>query len=270
MTKSLLLAALPPLLWACSDSAGPGDGGRVTVLFRAGAVVGAGPSLSAAKGLSFNHVPSSGAITLTGTNGTLEIQDIRLIVSEIELERDDADCEVEQEDEEREGENEDEGCEEFTGGPFLVNLLDGSAATVVTDNVPPGVYSEFEFEVENSDPDEDDDASERQDLQSILSRMRQAYPNFPANASMVVHGTFTPTGGSAQTFTVYFKAEIEVEREFNGEFRVPDDVAILVNLDPAAWFRQGSQVRNLAALNGQTVEFELEFERGVEVEIEDD
>lgn len=258
LRKSLLSAALLPLAAACSDATGSEDG-RVAVRFNAVTTAGASTQTSAS-GALFSHVPATGAITLSGSNGTLVLQDIRLIVSELELERANATCVGE----------DDDACEEFEGGPFLVNLLDGSAATVVNAMIPAGSYTEFEFEVEDLDADEDDDSTERRTIQSILAQMRQAYPSFPSDASMVVHGTFTPTGGAAQPFTVYFDAEIEVEQEFATAFRVPEDGAITVNLMPATWFQTGTQVMNLAALNGRTVEFEAEFESGVEVEKDND
>ncbi|CAA9301179.1 MAG: hypothetical protein AVDCRST_MAG68-455 [uncultured Gemmatimonadetes bacterium] len=255
LKKALFAAALLPLAAACADSTASGGDGRVAVRFNA---VAAGAQGAQAL---FDHVPATGAITLTGTNGTLVLQDIRLIVSELELERANASCR---------GEDDDDDCEEFEGGPFLVNLLDGTAAEVVNASIPAGSYSEFEFEVEDLDADEDDDGGERQAIQSILAGMRQAYPGFPSDASMVVHGTFTPTGGTAQKFTVYFEAEIEVEHKFATPFRVPEDGAIEVNLDPALWFKPGAQVVNLAALNGRTVEFEAEFKSGIKVEHDDD
>jgi hypothetical protein len=64
---------------------------------------------------------------------------IRLIVSEIELERAEGACVGE----------DDDDCEEFEGGPFLVNLLDGTGDEVVNAIIPAGSYTEFEFEVEN-------------------------------------------------------------------------------------------------------------------------
>lgn len=255
MKRNLAMALLVPFLWACDDSTGPNEGGRVAVRFNAVTSTGASASLGGTSGASFDHVPATGAITLTGTNGTLVLQDIRLIVSELELERVEGACATGEDD-----------CKKFEGGPFLVNLLDGTAAEVVSAEIPAGSYTEFEFEVEDVDADDDDDSSERQRIQAILTQMRQAYPGFPNGASMVVHGTFTPTGGAAQRFTVYFDAEIEVEHEFATPFRVPEDGAILVNLQPATWFKPGAQVVNLAALNGRTLEFEAELKSGIRIE----
>jgi hypothetical protein len=241
-------AALMPLLLGCGDLIGPRDSGRVAVRFQAVTPTGA-PAVQSVNALTAaDHVPASGAITLVGTNGTLVIQDIRLIVAEIELERADRECYG----------RDDDGCEKFEGGPFLVNLLDGRPDEVVNALIPAGLYTEFEFEVERLDIDDDDDIRERQAKQAVLNQIRQAYPAFPSKASMVVHGTF-----NGQPFTVYFDAEIEVEKEFARPFRVPEDGVITVNLNPAAWFQVGAQVMDLRALNGRTIEFEVEFKRGV-------
>ena len=256
-TKALLLAALVPFLWACEDATGPEGGERVAVRFQA--VTATGVSASRMPGVSASLSGASRAavapITLTGGGNTLVIEDIRLIVAEIELKRAGVVCV---------GEDDDDDCEEFEGGPFLVNLLDGTADEVVTGVIPAGAYTELEFEVENLDADEDDDSSERQAMQSVLTQVRQAYPSFPNDASMVVKGTY-----NGAPFTVYFDAEIEVEKEFATPFQVPGGESILVNLNPAAWFLVGGQPLNLAALDGRTVEFELEFESGIEIEDDD-
>jgi hypothetical protein len=245
-------------LAACADATASGGSDQVGVRFNVVAGAAAAPAMASA--VAFDHVPVTGPVTLTGSNGTLVIQDIRLIVSELELDRAGAACS---------GEGDSDDCEEFEGGPFLVNLLDGGPSQVVNALIPPGSYTRFEFEVEDVEADEDDDSGERAAMQAILTQVRQAYPAFPSDASMVVHGTFTPNGGASQSYTVYFDAEIEVELEFATLFRVPEDGQINVNLDPAAWFRPGAQVLNLAALNGELIEFHSEFEHGIEVEDDD-
>lgn len=254
LKKRLTIAALVPFLWACEDTTGPEGARQVAVRFQAVTPTGASASRASASTASFDHVPSSGAITLTGTNGTLVIQDIRLIVSEIKLERAEGEC----------GGEKDDHCEEFEGGPFLVDLLEGGPDEVVSALIPAGSYTELKFEVEDLDLDDDDDSGERQAKQAILTQVRRSYPAYPKDATMVAHGTF-----NGEPFTVYFEAEIEVEQEFSTPFRV-EDGAITVNLSPAAWFERGTQVMDLRALNGQTIEFEAEFENGVaKVEFDD-
>ena len=236
--KPLMLAAFVPTLWACGDTVGPDGEAQVAVVFRGVASQGATQAAAA-------------PITLTGGGNTLVIEDIRVIVAEIELERAGADCAL----------ADDDDCEEFEGGPFLVNLLDGVDATLASATIPAGSYTELEFEVESLQGDDDDDDSERRAKQAVLAQMRKAYPSFPSDGSMVVRGTYNGT-----PFTVYFNAEIEVEKEFSTPFQVPGSGSILVNLNPAAWFMSGGEPVNLAALDGQTVEFELELESGIEVE----
>lgn len=249
--KALFLAALVPLTAACEDSTGPAGSGQVAVRFQA---IAPPTVLLSSSGAQLSTAPAP--LTISGDNGTLVIEDIRLIVAELELERAGVECA---------GAEDEDACEEFEGGPFLVDLLDGGADEVVNARIPAGSYTEFEFEVENLSPDEDDSAAERQATEAVLAEIRQAYPDFPAEGSMVVRGTF-----EGAPFTVYFDAELEVEREFSRAFRVPEDGALTVHLDPAAWFRHGTEVVDLHAYDGQTIEIEAEFSDGVvEVEIDD-
>lgn len=256
--KFLLLTVVATLFTACDDATGPEASRQVGVRFQAVTSAGASGALapSAAAlpfgGASTDHLAGAGDITLVGTNGTLVIQDLRLIVSEMELERAGVECAEDVDEEE---------CEELAGGPFLVDLLSSSAQEIVTALVPAGSYIEFEFEVENLGDDWDDDASERQAKAAILAALRSDYPLFPEVGSMVMHGTF-----DGEPFTVYFDAEIEVEREFATPFRVPEDGAIIVGLDPSAWFQTGSYVIDPRPFDGQTIEFDFEFESGVEVD----
>jgi hypothetical protein len=262
----LLLASLLPLFSGCDEPTGSERPGSVSVRFQAASSAGASTSeagLFSLGGASFDHTAATNPIVIAGSNGTMVIQDIRVIVSEVELERTGAEC----------ADDDDPDCEDFEGGPYLVNLLDGTASHAISETVPAGTYSELEFEVEDLDSDGEDDSTVRERLQSFLTELRGTegnpgpYPAFPSEASMVVHGTF-----EGEPFTVYFAAEIEVEKEFARPFRVPEDGAILVNLFPEQWFAFGGTVLDLRSLDGQTVEFEAEFdfEGGIEIEIDDD
>lgn len=247
----MLKKAIPVLLLlgaGCESLTGSEEGERVAVRF--------------ATSPAARSATTADELVISGSNGTLSIGDIRFIVSEFELKRAEDFCV---------GEEDDDDCEEIEGGPFLVDLPLGSGAvTLTTDQVPAGTYTELEFEVENLDEDEDDDAREQQLIQSLYAQIRSTYPNFPREASMVVRGTFTPTGGSAQPFVVYFDAEIEIEKDLNPPLTVPGSAVLTVNVNPALWFRRGTQVLNLAALNGRRIEFEAEIDDGFEkVEIGD-
>jgi hypothetical protein len=74
----------------------------------------------------------------------------------------------------------------------------------------------------------------------------------------------TATGGAAQLFTVYFRANLTVEKPLSPPLVIPGSSAVTVSVDPSLWFNAGTQVLNLAALNGQTVGFggEIEHDEG--------
>ncbi|MCC6930997.1 MAG: hypothetical protein IT359_18545 [Gemmatimonadaceae bacterium] len=262
MKPTLLMAACLgalPLLAACDGSgtaSGTPDASSVALQFNA--VVP-----SAASGASATAQPNAtranGPITLTGANGTLVIDDLRLIVSRIRLKRAESDCG---------GGDSDSAtaCRKFKGGPYLVNLLDGSAADVVTADVPAGNYTSLEFKAQNLDPSDDDDLEEDgtvRDVELLIVEVRKTYPNYPRKASMVAHGTFTPTGGAAQPFTVYFQAEIVIRKNFSTSFKVPEDSKVVIDLDATSWFKEANNVVNLAAQNGKTLRFELELASGI-------
>ena len=255
MKRIAVLLGLVPLAATGCDGLTGSDDGRLAIRFATSA-----SARTSSAGASLSNAAEE--LVVTGTNGTLRIQDVRLIVSEFELERVEGSC--------LDGQD-DDACEKFESPPMLLDLpLGGGAVTVAAEQIPAGTYSELEFEVEDLDADEDDDAGERQAIQGVLSAVRAAYPAFPTDASMVVQGTFTPTGGTAQPFVVYFEAEIEVEKELVRPVTVPGTDAITVNVDPARWFTRGAQVMNLAALNGRLVEFEVEIREGfVKVEHDD-
>ena len=120
----------------------------------------------------------------------------------------------------------------------------------------------MEFEIDDFDAKHHDDDGERQRASELLTKLRVLYPNAPADANMVVKGTFTPTNGTAKPFIVYFNADIEIKRRFEEPLVVEEDGGITVRIDPSKWFSNGNRVRDLSALNGQLVEFEVEMNQG--------
>ncbi len=223
------------------------DRGRLAIRFAAIQPRGssAGPSASPAPGTSAGFSVSMESLLVTGDNGTLRIEDVRMIVSGFELQRADGACVAER-----------SGCDPFEGGPFLVDLpLAGGAVTVTRQEIPAGDYNRLAFGVE------------RRDAGGALDTLRSAYPGFPGNAGVVVRGSFAPAGGSARPFTVYVAAGARVERALEPPAEVPDADALTVVVDPARWFRRGGQVVDLAALDGRVVDVALEASFGA-VEIE--
>lgn len=208
-------------------------------------------------------------LVAVGTNGTLKIEDIQLLVSEVELKR--AENSVCVRDNKRGDDHDDDECRKFEGGPFLVDLpLGGGVVTVLQAEIPPGTFRAVEFEIEDFEMEDDDDQAEQRRASELFAQLRALYPNVPSGANMVVKGVFTPTSGAARPFIVYFNADVEIKQRFEQPLRVEQGGGITVRIDPAKWFTAGNQVRDLSALNGRLVEFEIEIKNGfVKVERDD-
>ena len=263
-TAVLFLAAI-----ACDGSTGPAGGGKVAIKF------GAGSSSAVRGNLMASSAPGiSSDLTVTGTNGTIDIQDIRFIVEEIKLKSTEGTggcAENENEDrsddnvlvraDDRQGgngaENENDDCE-FEGGPFIVDLpLDGNT-TIATENVPPGTYDHVSFKVDDLEGGNDDEADDSANAPNLLNQIRTVYPNFPSRASMVVKGTQNGT-----PFTVYFRSKMRINQVLDPPLTVPGTQVLTVKLDPSMWFKNGNQVLNLAALNGRLVDIGNGFGNGI-------
>lgn len=236
------------LLAGCSDSplgGGPGDDARVQLRF--------GVSGSSALSSSARFQTSgTDQLVVTGTNGTLTISDIRMIVAEFELDGDDDVNPCAGDD-----------CEDFDAGPMFVDLpLTGGPVAVGTGDVPPGVYEEVEFEVEDLDDDEEN-AAERQRIEALRQQILAQFPDWRRDASMLVVGTFTPAGGTARPFRAFVEAEIEIELGLNPPLTVAEGGtgSLDVTLDPQAIFRVGNRVLDLSTIEGRT-ELELEIDSG--------
>lgn len=276
MKKLVVLALLAAALPACSDATGPHSSGsnRLSVRFAV--------TRAAIRGAASTAGTAAGTLTVTGANGTLAIDDIRLIVSELELRGVADSCATNLQnssdgdgggngargdgDRGGDGEHGDQrDCEEVHAPPFLLSLpLDGTPVTVATADLPAGTFTAVRFKVDDDEPENGDDAATQQALAGILSQLRATFPNFPRNASMVVHGTFTPTGGTAQPFTVFFRARVQIEKPLDPPITIPGTTAITIDFDPSQLFRVGQNVLDLARLNGQTVELEAEMANGFE------
>jgi hypothetical protein len=240
------------LLAGCSDAplgGGPGDDARVQLRF---GVSGAAALSSSAR----FQTGGTNQLVVTGSNGTLAISDIRLVVAEFELDGDD--------DVNRCGSTGGGGdCEDFNAGPMFVDLpLAGGPVAVGAGDVPPGVYDEVEFEVEDLDDDEEN-AAERQRIEALRQQILAEFPDWPRDASMLVVGTFTPTGGAARPFRAFVEAEIEIELDLNPALTVAEGGtgSLDVTLDPQAIFRSGNTVLDLSTANART-RLEIEIENG--------
>ena len=248
---SVFIAALG--LAACSDATGPADGSaRMSIAFRSAGVGSAAVVPDGGVGVALNQ--TARALSMTGTNGTLQLDEVWLIMAEFELERlnhDDCDDVIDE-----------DACEEFSAPPQFLQLpLDGGSVPAVSQTVPADVYDELEFEIEDIELDDDEDPAV---VQALFDEIRAQIPDWPEEASMLVVGSFTPTGGAATPFRVFFEAEVEIEQELDPPLDLTTgDATVTVVVDPALWFVQGDgTVMDLSQFIGQVVEFEAEFENG--------
>jgi hypothetical protein len=251
--------AMAVMLAGCADSTGLVDRPQnVTVSFQtAGA-----PSSTFASSLA------GAPVEYEGTNGTLIIDRVLMIVSEFELEHEDG-CD---DDSAVDGQLF-QDCDDFESDPQLIDLpLDGTPISVATALIAPGVYDELEFEIEDIDLDDlGDDEDKRVVLEALRDEVRVLVPDWPAKATILVMGTFQAPGEAAVAFRTFIEAEIEVELELVPSLIIGNDGSanrsIVVDLRPDLWFldHQGG-VRDLTQWDydttGRLLELEVEIENG--------
>lgn len=268
LTKLLSFTALFALLIAflssCDTTNTNTDAGEGNVKLQFKTVSGTASS----KSVSATNTTSSShdSLLIEGTNGTLQLNDIRFIVAEFELDPSEADDDSSE-------------LEEFESGPFFVDLpLGQDALSLADNNIQAGLYEEMEFEVEDLDYEEEEEG-EKEAHQALADSIRTEFAEWPKEASMMIVGSFTPTDGNSQSFTVFAEAEIEIEQEFNPPLEVTEDnmqQVVSVRINPAKWFkRSDDSVIDLSQYDWeqqqQLLEFEAEFENGVEeIEVDDD
>ena len=235
---------------------------------------------SSAGGASGDASPADG-LQLAGTNGTLSLTDLRLIVSRVKLDGDEHGCEKEH--------NDRHNCLDFRLPPFLAQVpLSSGAITIAAGAADPGTYTEVELRVKNLDVDDDDDEDDMDDdedhgdhasFTKVLAEARLAFPDWPNRASMVATGTFTPTGAGqvAKTFTVYFRAELKLEMPLDPPLVVTASGAsrtVTVTIRSDAWFKGADgRVADLSAFDfpktGKVVEFKPEAKKGFRAKHDD-
>lgn len=256
-TRSRGLAVLAPMLaLAACESTNPDA--NASVRFSSAAVAGA--STATASGLQ-----------ITGTNGTLLITDIKLVVDELELERtgvSGCDDDIEPDP---------VGCEEFETTLFPVDVpLGTGSVSVANDRLPTGSYDELEFEVKDLfvDDTDPDDVARAARIAEVLAQLRLTHADWPEGASMRIAGTFTPTGGAAVPFVVYLDAEVEVELAFASPLIIDETTTgVTIELRPDLWFKNlDGTVVDLSdfdyATTAALLEFEVEMEGGLETGFE--
>ncbi|MDZ7807309.1 MAG: hypothetical protein U5K71_09345 [Gracilimonas sp.] len=133
------------------------------------------------------------------------LTEIKFLVEELELESvsdDSADFEVED---------------------LIVNLpLDGSAIQLTSQNIPIGLYDEFEMEIEN-----DDDGNDVNDPDFINEGDENGY-------SMVIKGSYNGADFMFRTDT-----DFEIEMDLNPPLEISEtsgSPSVAINIDPSGWF----------------------------------
>ena len=263
-----LAVTLAFVLGACDDSTGVGAPGTVALNFTVSSGAGTAAVQPATSGPSLVAGPP---MTISGTNGTLTIEEIRLIVAEAELDGDDDACE-----DDLPGED----CAKFEAPPRFLDLpLDGDPIQAFVGVVPQGTYDELEFEIEDLEDDEDD-TQFAAEIAALREDILAEFPDWPRKATALVVGSFEAVGGGTTDFRVYIEAEIEIERALVPPLVVgPDGTTgadITVDIRPDIWFSlSDGSVLDLSDYDyddtGMVLEFELEMEDGfTELEIDRD
>jgi hypothetical protein len=143
MSRIIRLAgalALAATLGACDSSSGPANQGSavsLAIATRPGVAAPApgGPQLSGAP------------VTYDDGTNVLVINSVEMVVKEVELKRSEFPSQCDS------TATEDQ-CEELESGPYLLDLpLTGGATSVVTVDVIPGTYDEFEFKIHKPSDD---------------------------------------------------------------------------------------------------------------------
>lgn len=269
MRRALIPGLLLAAIVSCDNGTGPDGPANLTVAFAtAPATTAAASPPSSAEGAW-----SAANVTATGTNGTLTITDIWVVVDKFKLEGADDACLPVDDDDEDDDELDD--CEEFEAPPALVSIpVDGGALDVITATVPVGTYTKLEWEIEDIDLDDvDEDEDELSDVAGAIET--EFGPGvWPAEASMAVMGTFDD-GETVTPFITFFDAEIEVELGLVPPLAMTEAGAsreLTIVLAPATWFQlSDGTVMDLSQFDDQVAELELDFESGiVEIERDDD
>jgi len=282
LTSGTIVGALGLVMLAgCGDSTGVGGGEQVSLSFRVG---NGAPALVASAARVGPAAVAGPPMVITGPNGTLTLDEIRLVINEVELEQADASCGTSESSGEDSGEDDSahhsgEDCGEFEVGPRFLDLpLDGDPVEAVTATIPAGVYSELKFKIEDLEDDEMD-AAEAAAIAEVRVEILAEFPDWPRKASALVVGSFQPTDGDPVDFRVFMEAEVEIEMDLIPNL-VVDDAGVssrdlTVDVSPSAWFTNpDGTVIELQQFDydatGQLLEFEVEMEHGfTEVEIDD-
>lgn len=284
------IAALALLVAACGDGTGVGSlGDEVSLSFRVSGTGGAALAPSANPSRVGPAAVAGSPMVLDGTNGTLTLDEIRLVINKVELETVDSSCGVGDGSSDGSddgiaavdsGDDSEEHCGEFQVGPRFLDLpLDGQSVEAVTSMIPAGTYDRLKFKIEDLEDDEDD-VNDASLIAEIRAQVLAEFPDWPRAASALVVGSFQPTDGDPIAFRVFVEAEVEIEMDLVPNLVVDDagttSRELTVDVSPGDWFTNpDGTVLDLSAYDfdttGQLLEFEVEMEHGfTEIEFEHD
>lgn len=251
MRRSLkAFAALPLLtlgLVACGDGGTIVPTARGTVAVRFAAPAGA-------------ETGQSSDLVIEGFNGTLTLTDVRIVVDDFELKRqnDIPECSAT---------GQTNVCADLDIGPVIIDLPLSAGATVPADDqVPAGEYEEIEFDVVNL----------QGSASSLLPQARAlaGYEDWPAQASIAATGTFRDAqSGQVRPFTVYFDLAAAVELEFRMTVGASGTSTLTIHVDPVTWLTFQGGVPDLSAFDyestGTVASFSFSFQAGLETTVDD-
>jgi len=213
MKKALLVMSLVAFIASCSESTTPTVFRNVQVSFATQ------PATAPVASVSETASPSTllDDTLVTGTD-TLIITSAQIVLREIELKRIDVtDCD---------SQLDEDGCEEFETGPVLVSLpLTAGAETEFELDIPPGMYSEIEFDIHKVEDEPSDIA------------FLQQHPEFDKLSIRVI--------GSYNGDAFLYESDLGVEQELDlvpalvvEEGASSTNITVFVDID--AWFRDQS------------------------------
>jgi len=171
-------------------------------------------------------------MVIDGLNGSLTIDEIRIIINQAELKPADGSCDL--------AEASGEDCPDFEAPPRFLDLpLDGEPIDAFTALIPAGTYKALDFEIEDLEDDETDPTVAAA-IDVLRADILSEFPDWPDQASVLVSGSFTPTGSDPVDFRTYLKAEIEVEMALVPNLVIDESGRasrnLTVDVSPHMWF----------------------------------
>lgn len=217
---ALIALCLPVAMAGCIELlVGPDDeNGRLSLSFRLAGEDEAAATVTADE--SSQEVPLAPRLSTTvrGSGGaTLVLHDVRIVVGEFALVRDDGDCDG--------PDDESSSCERFVADPHLLQLslgeLEAGEEIRLSEPLPADVYSALEFAVRVPGDDllEEIRAQGERVAGDRPDRPKLAFADWPEGATAFVSGSYDgdgPDGAEAPVpFRIFFQGEAGAHVDFH-------------------------------------------------------